>query len=267
MRPFLQVFVQPLQLRRVGRVQGFDMSATNQWHWRPDYEVIELAQCRCVNWGPSCAGGLAQQQLQNILCIFETCEVTRPAATTPPACRDEWTALGPVIEAMGFDFYDAESNMAPAAVDLTARITAPGTWNAVAFWFELQLDEETRLDSGPYCDKVQDGDCMQMGEQLMLWTDRLHGQMETQFVSRCNRGVVAIVIKPRGCMLTCMHTMLYVIVLAPPAKTGRYMAASGPVDGGAGGGARHAAAADSKPRHVWHLLQPWRRECSSRSWG
>jgi hypothetical protein len=45
---FLQVFVQPLQMRRVGRVQGFDMSATNQWHWRPDYEVVELAQCRCV---------------------------------------------------------------------------------------------------------------------------------------------------------------------------------------------------------------------------
>ena len=58
---------------------------------------------------------------------------------------------------MGFDFYDAGANMAPAAVDLMARITAPGTWNAVAFWFELQLDEETRLNSGPYCDKVQVG--------------------------------------------------------------------------------------------------------------
>jgi hypothetical protein len=47
-RRFLQVFVQPLQLRRAGTVQGFDMSAANQWHWRPDYEVVELAQCRCV---------------------------------------------------------------------------------------------------------------------------------------------------------------------------------------------------------------------------
>lgn len=69
---------------------------------------------------------------------------------------------------MGFDFYDAEANMAPAAVDLTARITAPGVWNAVAFWFELQLDEETRLDSGPYCDKVcRTGDSMKMGKQLI----------------------------------------------------------------------------------------------------
>ena len=45
----LQVFVQPLQLRRVEKVHGFDMSATNQWHWRPDYEVVELAQCRCAS--------------------------------------------------------------------------------------------------------------------------------------------------------------------------------------------------------------------------
>jgi hypothetical protein len=44
----LQVFAQPLQLRRVGSIFGFDMSTTNQWHWRPDYEVVELAQCRYV---------------------------------------------------------------------------------------------------------------------------------------------------------------------------------------------------------------------------
>jgi hypothetical protein len=70
--------------------------------------------------------------------------------------RSEWTALGPVIEVMGFDFYDAEANMAPIAAELMARITAPGVWNAVAFWFELQLDENTRLNSGPYCEKVHD---------------------------------------------------------------------------------------------------------------
>ena len=105
-----------------------------------------------------------------IPCTFETCEATRPAATTLPVCRDEWTALGPVIEALGFDFYDAEGNMAPVAVDLTARITAPGIWNAVAFWFELQLDEGTRLDSGPYCDKVRDVGSTHMSRQLMLLT-------------------------------------------------------------------------------------------------
>lgn len=69
--------------------------------------------------------------------------------------RDEWTALGPVMEVMGFDFYAAEANMAGATAQLNARISQPGVWNAVAFWFELQLDEEIRLDTSPYCDKVR----------------------------------------------------------------------------------------------------------------
>ena len=31
-----------------------------------------------------------------------------------------------------------------------------GVWNAVAFWFDLQLDEETQLSSSPYSsDKVR----------------------------------------------------------------------------------------------------------------
>lgn len=78
-------------------------------------------------------------------------------ARADPVCRSEWRALGPVIEVMGFDFYDAAANMAPAAAALTARISEPGIWNAVAFWFELQLDEDTRLDTSPYCDKVGSG--------------------------------------------------------------------------------------------------------------
>lgn len=41
-----QVFAQPLELRRHGSMRGFDVSAANQWHWRPDYEGVELALCR-----------------------------------------------------------------------------------------------------------------------------------------------------------------------------------------------------------------------------
>jgi len=41
------VYAQPLQLRRHGRVRGFDVSPANRWHWRPDYEGLELGLCRC----------------------------------------------------------------------------------------------------------------------------------------------------------------------------------------------------------------------------
>ena len=40
------VFCQPLQLRRAATAAGFDVAATNCWHWRPDYEGIELDLCR-----------------------------------------------------------------------------------------------------------------------------------------------------------------------------------------------------------------------------
>ena len=46
------IFCQPLQLRRTGAVVtagaagAIDASAANRWHWRPDYEGIELGLCR-----------------------------------------------------------------------------------------------------------------------------------------------------------------------------------------------------------------------------
>lgn len=59
-------------------------------------------------------------------------------------------ALGPPVEAMGFDFYDWQANMQPAEVALRLRVTQAGVWNAVAFWFDLQLDEENQLSTSPY---------------------------------------------------------------------------------------------------------------------
>ncbi len=42
-----RVYCQPIQMR-VGSVLGFDCSQANRWRWRPDYEGVELGQCRCV---------------------------------------------------------------------------------------------------------------------------------------------------------------------------------------------------------------------------
>jgi hypothetical protein len=55
---------------------------------------------------------------------------------------------------MCFDFYDAYANMQPPSVPVRLRFDAEGVWNAVAFWFDLQLDEETELSTSPYGVKV-----------------------------------------------------------------------------------------------------------------
>ena len=71
-------------------------------------------------------------------------------------CREDWIALGPVVEALAFDFADWRANMAPAEMSLRLSIVHGGVWNAVAFWFELELDDETRLSTSPYDAKASD---------------------------------------------------------------------------------------------------------------
>ena len=41
------VFCQPLQMR-IGEVAGCNMEQINKWQWRPDYEGMDLAHCRCA---------------------------------------------------------------------------------------------------------------------------------------------------------------------------------------------------------------------------
>jgi hypothetical protein len=62
--------------------------------------------------------------------------------------------LSPVVEALAFDFYEAEANMQAAQVALPLIAHSRGTCNAVVFWFSLHLDEETELSTSPYEPKV-----------------------------------------------------------------------------------------------------------------
>lgn len=62
--------------------------------------------------------------------------------------------LAAPVEAMAFDFYEAAEDMAPAEVALRVAATAGGVCNAVAFWFELKLDETSRLSTSPYAAKA-----------------------------------------------------------------------------------------------------------------
>ena len=70
-------------------------------------------------------------------------------------CRSAWEALGPPTECLGLDFYDSAANMQPACSELALPISERGVCNAMAFWFELHLDEQVSLSTGPYADKAR----------------------------------------------------------------------------------------------------------------
>ena len=72
----------------------------------------------------------------------------------PALRRGAWEPLGPPAQCMGFDFYDSVANMKPASSELLLPIIERGVCNAMAFWFELHLDEESSLSTSPYVSKV-----------------------------------------------------------------------------------------------------------------
>ena len=64
--------------------------------------------------------------------------------------RDTWEALGAPAEALSFDFYEHEANMRPGEKRVSIPVTRDGVFNAVVFWFDLQLDEENTLSTSPF---------------------------------------------------------------------------------------------------------------------
>lgn len=42
-----RVYAQPIQMR-LESAAGFDVSQANRWRWRPDYEGVNLEECRWV---------------------------------------------------------------------------------------------------------------------------------------------------------------------------------------------------------------------------
>lgn len=74
----------------------------------------------------------------------------RPAAALPQSLS--WKPLAAPQPVFSFDFNtpDPLTAFQPAEQRLQFEVTSPGVWNAVAFWFELRLDEHTTLSSSPY---------------------------------------------------------------------------------------------------------------------
>ena len=65
-------------------------------------------------------------------------------------CPDKWKPLAPFKEVFDFDFHKYTENLSPANVELDFDIDTDGVFNAVVFWFKLQLDDETELTTSPY---------------------------------------------------------------------------------------------------------------------
>jgi hypothetical protein len=66
------------------------------------------------------------------------------------AKKEQWTPLAEPVEIFAFDFADAVQNSSPATTAKEVPATCGGILNAVAVWFELQLDEHEVLTTSPY---------------------------------------------------------------------------------------------------------------------
>ena len=67
--------------------------------------------------------------------------------------RDAWKPLAPPQAVFSFDFYDASRYMRPDETVLHFDVNEEGVCNAIAMWFELDLDDEITLSTSPYEEK------------------------------------------------------------------------------------------------------------------
>lgn len=90
---------------------GLDAAPLARFAWRPDYTAVDLQ-----------------------------------------ACHSEWQALAEPQLVFEFDFNhpDPLAAFQPAERELVFEAVAAGTLNAVAFWFDLQLDQLTQLSTNPW---------------------------------------------------------------------------------------------------------------------
>lgn len=129
--PTPQVYCQPIQygahIEQRTRLP-FDATPLAPYAWQPDYFEADLRS-------PATIHG------------------TQPDAHAPARPGpSSWTPLAapqPVF-AVDFNTPDPATAFQPAQQALSFDITSPGVFNAVAFWFELALDETTTLSSSPY---------------------------------------------------------------------------------------------------------------------
>ena len=58
--------------------------------------------------------------------------------------RESWTALGPAVQALAFDFYDAEANMKPSEVGKKKKVARFGQPRCTASLLDLSDKAEMK---------------------------------------------------------------------------------------------------------------------------
>jgi hypothetical protein len=144
------VYCQPIQynVEPSPALQGIaDTSPLRSYAWQPDYFEADLQQnCQFLD-ASNCSYDNTSKYSSSKGCSV----VAGPGPHWMPQAQPQL--------AFEFDFNcpDPLTAFQPAAQQLAFAVDAPGVCNAVAFWFELQLDEQTVLSSSPYSSTQQTG--------------------------------------------------------------------------------------------------------------
>ncbi|KAF6265253.1 hypothetical protein COO60DRAFT_1623921 [Scenedesmus sp. NREL 46B-D3] len=146
-----KVYCQPIQYNiwLAPALQGaLDPTPLRSYAWQPDYFEVDLRRTQCLDPSSSSSSSSGNaHSSNNSSCI----DAARPGPHWLPLAQPQLT--------FDFDFNCPEPLTAfqPAAQQLAFAVEAPGVCNAVAFWFELLLDEETCLSSSPYSSAQRPG--------------------------------------------------------------------------------------------------------------
>lgn len=133
----LQVYCQPIQYGAhidQRTVLPYDTTTLAPHAWQPDYFEADLSTPAAYQGTHHSSSG------------------SNSLHTQPPAQHSNWKALAAPQPVFTFDFntQDPLRDFQPTDRQLSFTINAAGVCNAIAFWFDLKLDEHTTLSSSPY---------------------------------------------------------------------------------------------------------------------
>eukprot|EP00878_Enallax_costatus_P016702 GHUV01017525.1.p1 GENE.GHUV01017525.1~~GHUV01017525.1.p1 ORF type:complete len:351 (+),score=105.37 GHUV01017525.1:1061-2113(+) len=159
----LQVYCQPIQYQReISTVLSgvCDPAPLYCYSWQPDYFEVDLAN--------TCSTLTPTDRDSNPSETPKPCRAASAGAAHKTAPIQTWHALAEPQLAFDFDFNctNPQEAFQPAAKCLEFGITHSGVCNAVAFWFDLQLDEVTTLSNSPYVSQ-QPGQCSTTWKQAV----------------------------------------------------------------------------------------------------
>ena len=94
-------------------------------------------------------------------------------------CKGDWRPLGEPFRVFDLDFAQiGPETLTPGHVAKDVAVTDPGVFNAIAFWFELRLDENNVPSTSPH-----DGTKGQTWQQAVQWVEEMACRLATCYRS------------------------------------------------------------------------------------